>query len=145
MTARINLIFLALTTLSGCAGNPDKMNAQYVSPLKYQAYDCEQIGMEIGNVERRTGIIYQNLKSEATADAWQMGVGLVLFWPILFALEGGTSPVASEYTQLKGDHKALQSISVQKKCGLDIPSLEEVIKNSQPEKKAIKKMGPRNK
>ena len=57
-----------------------------------------------------------------------MGVGLVLFWPTLFFLEGGDGPEASEYTQLKGEFEALRINSVQKKCEIDALSPEEVLK-----------------
>ena len=57
-----------------------------------------------------------------------MGVGLVLFWPTLFFLEGGDGPEASEYTQLKGEFEALRTNSVQKKCEIDALSPEEVLK-----------------
>ena len=46
-----------------------------------------------------------------------MGVGLILFWPALFALEGGDGPDAEEYRRLKGEVDALQTVSVKKKCG----------------------------
>ena len=57
-----------------------------------------------------------------------MGVGLVLFWPTLFFLEGGDGPEASEYTQFKGEFEALRINSVQKKCEIDALSPEEVLK-----------------
>jgi hypothetical protein len=77
----------------GCATSPDKIDAAYVSPLKYKDYDCDQIAMEMDYIGNRTTKLYQRLKNESDADSWQMGIGLVLFWPTLFALEGGDSPL----------------------------------------------------
>lgn len=64
--------------------------------MAYQGYDCDQIALEQNRIERRTGELYQSLKKEANADKWQMGVGLILFWPALFMLENGDGPEASE-------------------------------------------------
>jgi len=114
--------------LMGCASNPDKIDAAYVSPLKYDQYDCSQIAMEMDYVGQRTTTLYQRLKKERKADNWQMGVGLVLFWPTLFALEGGDGPEAAEYAQLKGEYEALRTNGVQKKCGIAGDSPEEIMK-----------------
>lgn len=104
------------------------MTAADVSPLKYQSYDCQQIAMESDRIGRRVTTLYEQLKRDASNDAWQMGVGLVLLWPVLFALEGGDGPEAAEYRQLKGEYDALQSASVVKKCGLEFKSLDSQIK-----------------
>ena len=47
-----------------------------------------------------------------------MGVGLILLWPVLFFLEGGDDPRATEYSRLKGERDAVEKVSVQKKCGI---------------------------
>lgn len=48
-----------------------------------------------------------------------MGIGLVLFWPALFMLEGGDGPEATEYARLRGEYEAISTVSVQKKCQLN--------------------------
>ena len=114
----------------GCATKPEKIQAVYVAPQTYAAYDCGQIATEMESVSQRTSALYTSLKKEANADAWQMGVGMLLFWPALFALEGGDGPEASEYAYLKGQYKALHSNAIQRKChmaGLP-PSPEETAK-----------------
>lgn len=120
---------LGAAVLAGCASNPDKISSSYVSPLKYKNHDCEQIAMEMDHVSRRTSELYYQLKGEADADAAQMGVGLVLFWPALFFLEGGDGPQAAEYSRLKGEHEALQSAAIDKKCAMEDlpPSPQEII------------------
>ena len=47
-----------------------------------------------------------------------MGIGMLVFWPALFALEGGDGPGATEYARLKGEYEAVRSTSVLKECGL---------------------------
>jgi len=47
-----------------------------------------------------------------------MGVGLVLFWPALFFLEGGDGPQAAEYSRLRGEVDAMRRAAVHKECDL---------------------------
>jgi hypothetical protein len=128
------LILGSVCVMSACATQPNKIPAQYVSPLQYKDYDCEQISYEQARMERRTGQLYTSLKKEANADAWQMGIGLVLFWPTLFMLEGGDGPEATEYARLRGEYQALHEVSVMKKCALEFhQDLGDVIKEENPE------------
>ena len=120
----------ATSLLVACASSPDKIDAAYVSPLKYESYSCKQIAVEMDYVGQETTKLYSELKDESTADAWQMGVGLVLFWPSLFFLEGGDGPQAAEYAQLSGEFEALRTVSVEKECGLAFNSPEEIIKSA---------------
>lgn len=105
-----NKIITILTSalLTGCASNPANIDAAYVSPEKYRDYDCQQLFGEIAAVDQRIRELHVRLRSEASTDQTQMAVGLFLFWPALFFLEGGDGPEAAEYAQLKGDHTALQ-------------------------------------
>lgn len=122
--------------LGACASNPDDIDAAYVSPIKYQNYDCDQLGVEMDYVGQRTTKLYQRLKDEREADNWQMGVGLVLFWPALFWLEGGDGPEAAEYAQLKGEYEALRDMSVSKKCGIEAKSPQQIIEEEQEKEKS---------
>ena len=128
MIKKVIISTLFVLALVGCASNPDKIDAAYVSPLKYQDYDCQQIAMEMDYVGQRTSELYGRLKKERNADNWQMGLGLAVFWPALFFLEGGDGPEATEYAQLKGEYEALRQNSVQKRCGIVGDSPEEIMK-----------------
>lgn len=123
----------------GCATKPEKISAAYVSPLKYKDYDCDQIALEMDYVSQRTNVLYNSLKKEANSDSWQMGVGLILFWPALFMLEGGDGPEAAEYAQLKGEFEALRQAAIQKRCDLGmLMSPEEIIKQRSEQDKQAK-------
>lgn len=129
---KLKKIRLALVSvplfLAGCASNPDKIDAAYVSALKYSTYDCQQIAMELDYVGQRTNMLYSQLKNEQKSDQWQMGVGMLLFWPVLLALEGGDGPNTAQYSQLKGEYEALRQNVVQKKCGFETQSPEDIMK-----------------
>ncbi len=112
------LVLVILTALViGCASQPDKIATQYVPAATYSSYTCDQIASSLRQKNSRMQVLYGNLKSEADADQWQMGVGMLLFWPTLFFLEGGDSPEAAEYARVKGEVDALNEASIQKKCG----------------------------
>lgn len=126
-------IFIS-TLLSGCATHPDKMQASYVSPVEYQNYNCDQIALEMRHVSRRATELYGALDKEAGTDNAQMAMGLILFWPALFFLEGGDDARAAEYSRLKGQRDALEKASIQKQCDpAMIPKFEEP-KPAEPEK-----------
>ena len=117
--------------LVGCASQPEDIAASSVSTLQYQDYNCKQIGLELDRVERKSNELYYRLDKKAGNDAAQMGVGMILFWPTLFFLEGGDGPEAAEYSRLKGEMEALETCSIRRKCGIKFP---EPPKNKQPEK-----------
>ncbi len=110
-------IIAAMTTLFGCASQPSEIPAQSVSELQYQSYNCNQIGLEAERISNRTSELYAALKKKADNDAAQMGIGLILFWPTLFLLEGGDGPEAQEYGRLKGEYAAVEKVAVKKECG----------------------------
>lgn len=135
MKTNMVIVSTALCLFTACASNPDKIDAAYVSPLKYKDYDCDQIVMEMDYVGQRTTKLYTRLKKERDKDNAQMGVGLILFWPALFFLEGGDGPEAAEYAQLKGEFEALRDNSVQKKCDIQTKSPEQIMKDARENEK----------
>ncbi|MET0002695.1 MAG: hypothetical protein ABW087_03665 [Candidatus Thiodiazotropha sp.] len=95
--------------------------------------------MELRRVNRRTSQLHGQLDKKASDDAAQMGIGMILFWPALFFLEGGDGPEAAEYAQLKGEFDALEDAAIMKECGTG-----EFEKIRQAQAEAIKKQEPEN-
>jgi len=126
-TLRTALFTLVAMMLCACASNPDKLPTSYVSTYKYKDFDCTQITSEMENVSARSRALYNQLARERNADNVQMGLGLVLFWPALFFLEGGDGPQAAEFSQLKGEFEALRQNAVVRKCEVDVASPEDVV------------------
>ena len=122
------VVIAAVAYLASCASHPNKIDAAYVSPLKYKDYDCDQLAMEMDYVGQRATKLYHQLKKERTADNWQAGVGIFLVWPTLLLLEGGDGSQATEYAQLQGEFEALRTNATQRKCSFDLPSPDEIIK-----------------
>lgn len=117
-TMKLAVLAAIVATTTACATSPNKIQTTYVSPLQYGSYDCGQITREMDRVDRRANQLHANLKKEADADKAQMAVGAILFWPALFFLEGGDGPEAAEYAHLKGEREALQTASIEQRCGV---------------------------
>lgn len=117
------LAALLTTGLYACAHSSDQIAAQYVSPLVYENYDCRQISAEYERINRRVHQLAASIDKNARGDSIAMGVGLVLFWPALFFIDGD-SPEAAEYARLKGEYEALEKVSIQKSCGLEFRELQ---------------------
>ena len=113
ITTAISLVL----TASGCATSAGNIAAGYTSPMQYQSYDCPQLAGEAQRIQARVSQLAGRLDEAASNDKALMGVGLVLFWPALFAL-GGTKQQEADYARLKGEYDAVQQALVTKKCDL---------------------------
>lgn len=81
----------------------------------YQAYDCQQIAAETVRIQARVTQLGGRLDEAASHDKAIAGVGMIIFWPALFAL-GGTKAQEAEFANLKGQYDAVQQAAVEKKC-----------------------------
>ena len=106
---------VALATLSACAPQPEAVTATYVSPSTYSSYNCRAIVAERNRVVQKVDELTGVQKKKASNDAVATGVGMVLFWPALFAL-GGTKQQEADYARLKGEYDAIQQAMIAKKC-----------------------------
>ena len=100
--------------LSACASNPDSIQASYVSPMTYGAYTCDQLRSENARVGARVAEVTGQQRSNANADAWALGIGMVVFWPALFFMANGDKK--DELARLKGEYEAIQQAAVTKGC-----------------------------
>lgn len=112
----LSITVAGLLALSACATQPEDIQTSYISPLQYQGYNCDQVAMELARVERRASEMQATLKKTANDDEGQMAIGLILFWPALFFLDGSDGPQAQEYARLKGERDALEQTAVAKSC-----------------------------
>ncbi len=101
--------------LGGCATAGKDVSATYVSPIQFSNYDCDQLRQELSRINGRVGQLTGRLDEAASNDKALVGVGMILFWPALFAV-GGTKQQEAELSRLKGEYDALQTASTTKKC-----------------------------
>lgn len=119
MSALKITLSIAMFMLASCASHSNDIAPAYVSPLQYKDYSCDQLAEEMERVSRRTSELAGNIDKKADGDSMQMGVGLILFWPTLFFLDGD-GPEAQEYARLKGEFDTLERVAVQKQCNIKI-------------------------
>lgn len=114
MYSKIALIASAMT-LAGCATSSMDIEPSYVSPVAYQNYTCDQLAEEARRVSARAAVVSGRQDKARSRDAVATTVGVVLFWPALFAIDGD-GPKAAEVARLKGEMEAIEAASTQKQC-----------------------------
>ncbi len=80
--------------------------------------NCQQLAVEGQNVSAAASRAAGKQDEKRGDDQVLTGVGVVVFWPVLFALEGD-GPTAVELGRLKGEMEAIEKVSVQKNCGIE--------------------------
>ncbi len=110
-------------SVSGCATASKDIASTYVSPVQYSTYDCAQLAAEAQRIQARVIQLGGRLDQAAQNDAGIMAVGIILFWPVLFAL-GGTKQQEAEFARLKGEYDAVEQASIAKKCAHVVPSVQ---------------------
>lgn len=120
-------ILLCTIILMGCADESAKISANYVSPLIYSNYDCEDLRQEYARLIRKSKKVNKQQDDIASNDATATGIGLFLFWPALFFIDN--DDLREEVAQLKGEAEALEQASIQKKCGITQGHLKQTTKS----------------
>lgn len=115
MKKTISIAAICGLAAAGCATSSKDIASTYVSPMEYQNYDCEQLTSEMLRIQGRAKQLSGRLDEAADNDKAIAGVGIVLFWPALFAL-GGTKQQETEYARLQGEYEACQQSAILKKC-----------------------------
>ena len=103
--------------LAGCASNSSEISAAYVSPVMYQSYNCQQLGMEAQAVTARASVVSGAQDQKRTNDGLATAAAIVVFWPAAFFV-GGNGQTAAELAQLKGQLVAIEQASIAKKCAI---------------------------
>jgi hypothetical protein len=103
--------------LAGCASSAADITPAYVSPVTYQSYTCQQLGMEAQAVSARAAALSGAQDSQRTKDTIATTAAVVIFWPAAF-LVGGDKQNAAELAQMKGQMVAIEQASIAKKCDI---------------------------
>src|ERR1043165_6213540 len=90
-----------LLLLADCASKSSDVTAAYVSPLPYQSYNCQQLGMEAQSLSAKAAELSGAQDQKRTNDQIATGAAIILFWPAAFFV-GGDGQVAAQLSQLKG-------------------------------------------
>ena len=107
-------IIVAFFAIAGCSTASKNITPTAVSPLQYQAHNCEQLAGEAARVNTRTAQLGGRLDEAASNDR-KLGWATAFFWPAVFWM-GGTKSQEAEYAQLKGESAAIQQSAIMKNC-----------------------------
>lgn len=111
MTMTVKRTVAALTVaaviLPGCATRPDNVVASSVSTSRYFDRTCKSLVRELDEVQDALRVQSAKLNDKATQDAVVTGVGMILFWPVLFAL-GNNAGLEGDVARLKGEEQAIR-------------------------------------
>lgn len=103
--------------LGGCASSSAEITPAYISPVMYQAYNCQQLAQEAQAVSQRAGMLSGAQDKQRTNDGLATAAAVVIFWPAAFFV-GGDKQTAAELSQMKGQMVAIEQASIAKKCGI---------------------------
>ena len=112
MAKQIQLVLTAtlFITLSGCMNMPTptaQITGAYVSPLKYEGFDCSRLSIELASLSRREDqlVLAQNqrIKTSETHAFWH-GYGQ------------GDGIEASELANVRGEREAVRHAMETKPC-----------------------------
>ena len=111
---------IAATLLPGCATRPENVAANHVSSSRYADRTCKSLARELDEVQDALRAQSAKLNDKATQDAVVTGVGVVLFWPVLFAL-GNNSGLEGDVARLKGEEQAIRRQMREADCEMPAP------------------------
>jgi hypothetical protein len=113
-----NLGIVALcAALAGCASSSAEIAPSYVSPVQYQSYTCQQLGLEAQAISTRAAALSGAQDSQRTKDGLATAAAIVVFWPAAFFV-GGDKQTAAELANMKGQMVAIEQASIAKKCNI---------------------------
>ena len=103
--------------LGGCASSASDITPAYISPVMYQSYSCQQLGLEAQGISTRAAALSGAQDSQRTKDGLVTAATIVVFWPAAFFV-GGDKQTAAELSQMKGQMVAIEQASIVKKCNI---------------------------
>jgi hypothetical protein len=111
------LMLAGALLLANCASKSSEISPNYVSPMTYQSYNCQQLAAEAEAISAKAVELSGVQDQKRTNDQIATGVAIIVFWPAAF-LVGGDGQVAAQLAQMKGQMNAVEQASIQKKCGI---------------------------
>lgn len=106
---------ITVLLLPACASRPENVVASHVSSSRYAERTCKSLARELDEVQDALRAQSAKLNDKATQDAVVTGVGVILFWPVLFAL-GNNAGLEGDVARLKGEEQAIRKQLREQEC-----------------------------
>lgn len=88
-----------------------------MSPVQYASYSCSQLSQEAQAVSSRAAAASGQQDAQRSRDTAATAAAVIIFWPAAFFV-GGDNATTAELARLKGQMEAIESASIQKRCGI---------------------------
>ncbi|MGR3564095.1 MAG: hypothetical protein ACU0FH_14920 [Heliomarina sp.] len=109
--------------LAACAEQPSQIDALYVSPNVYRDKSCSNLMIERNTIINNVNRLTEQQQKAADTDAAAMGIGMVLFWPALFAL-GTTDDKSEALATAKGNYDAITAQMHSRRCKVPAETIQ---------------------
>lgn len=100
---------------AACAEQPEQISPMYVSSNVYSGKSCRDLLEERREVVAQVNTLTAEQKKSANNDAAAMAVGMILFWPALFAINM-SGDKKQQLAAAKGNYEAIERRMKEKGC-----------------------------
>lgn len=110
MKAKLLLAPLVCTLMTACMNmptTPSQITGAYVSPVKYQGYDCSKLSNELASLSRRENQLVVAQTQRVKTSEMQA---------IMYGMGQGDGIEASELANVRGEREAVLSAMELKSC-----------------------------
>ena len=116
---KIRKLFCIMTLVGivamSCAPAARNVMASSVSPILYSNFECDMLIMELASSESKVAQLTAMQRKVRSSDTAVVVIGVLLLWPVLFALSGVTGKNrADELAQAKGERDAIHKAIMMK-------------------------------
>lgn len=109
------LLIVLLVSVS-CAPHSYEIKSTEVPLDQYKELSCTETYAEMKTNLRRLEELGRSIDATADTDETQTAVGVILFWPVLFWLEGSDTPEGEEYALIRGEMLSLEHTAILRDC-----------------------------
>jgi len=115
----LGVLSLCAMAVAGCAKASHEIGTTDVSPLQYSTFNCRQLAAEAHRISRKAAVLTHKVDEKANDDGGAAAVGIILFWPALFFIDGD-GPETYELARIKGEMDAIEVAAIQKDCPVKV-------------------------
>ena len=112
----ITLGLIGFLGLGACAGGAGNITASYVPPSLYEGKSCKVLAEELYFVQSKARQLTGQIEDDASGDAAATAVGLILFWPALFFIDGDDPVKRQQLADLRGRAETIHRVLLNQNC-----------------------------
>jgi hypothetical protein len=111
-----NIIVIVLFT--GCvAQKPNSIMPQQQNN-KYVDYTCSDLEIKANEITSQSIELKKHLQNNHQNDDTKLIIGVLIAFPVLFAIQGNDKDMINLYSKVKGELLDIQEVNIQNKCNI---------------------------